>query len=265
MTNTRTGLWLAIMTSLSLGLLPSLASAATLTGMVSPDPATAMYVNSPVDPGYTVTVTAFTAQPLQAGRNSAFEQAWNTLLPGEWDPTGWTLNWSTQTLGTFDIATYDAYTMVADGRTSGGAEIRINWTPDADQTDLRWIQALYDPSRSSSSPYRLDIIRTAYPNLPPLYPYQYADQHFYDKPYRWRVLNQSLDWEAYAYLVRIDRANKICTVYEGVYWGFSIDTVAVPEPSTIVGLALCFACLLAARRTSARRGALTVPAETRLL
>lgn len=252
MTSRRTNWAIAVMLGLAISLLPSAASAVTLTGMVSPNPAISIYADSPADPGYVTTVTAFTAQALSVGPNEAFERAWNTVAEG-WNPSGWTLNWATQSLGTFEIDTYSAYTRIADGRTSGGAEIRVYWNPTPDLTDLKWIQAMYDPSRFPNNPYYLDVINSSI-NQPPIYPYQSADQYFYDKPYRWRVRDESFVWEACTYLARVDRVNKICTVYEGVYWGFSMDCVAVPEPASIAVLifGICGCASLRRRARAAR-------------
>ena len=238
-----------LVTGLVMGLLPSVASALTVTGLLSPDPLT---VTCPAHPGYSCTTTAYTAQVLPAGYNESFQRAWNTIRPGEWNPAGWTLNWSPDPLDiTLDITTYRAFDLPLGTEPNpkhySGAEIRMAWTPAPDQTDLLWIQAMHDSLRIPQGlPYLLDVGNYT-KDKPPVYMYQYTDQHFYDAPHRWCVADQHVFWDSYLYLTRVDRTNKVCTVYEGVFWGFAVDCAPVPEPSSMVGLAFCLSCLLVTR------------------
>jgi hypothetical protein len=80
-----------------------------------------------------------------------------------------------------------------------------------------------------------------------LYPYQYTDHRFYDAPTRNCEAGQDIYWQGMLYLTRIDRTNKIATIYEGLSWGFAIDCHAVPEPSSLVGLIVGSVCLLVRR------------------
>ena len=63
------------------------------------------------------------------------------------------------------------------------------------------------------------------PNLPPLYPFQFADKHFEDVPTGFwpkDFLN------AQAFISKVDRDDRILTIYDGVSWGYALS---VPEPS----------------------------------
>jgi hypothetical protein len=228
------------------------AHAFVLTGNVAPSPAHVTFDRCPIHSGYECAVTALDMEYLPTGRNAIFESAWNTTLPGEWNPAGWTLNWAATPVD----ATMNATTYRAFGHTSGapdsGAEIRIQWTPSPEQSDLKWIQALRSNRlRYGSLDYMLDVY-TFTASAPPLYPYQYTDQRFYDKPTRNCEAGEHILWEAYLYLARVDQANKVATIYDGVHWGFHIDSTAVPEPSGIV-VVLVGPALLAWRRVGAKR------------
>ncbi len=218
--------------------------ALTLSGLVNPSPAVADAA-WPSDPAYMCRTTAYDAAVLSAGPNSDFETAWNTELDREWDPTGWMLSWAADPLdAVLDITTYEAFNYGPDyGSSYTGAEIRIDWTPTAEQQNLLWIQALHtNLSRHPGTEWYLDVY-TFTKDQPPLYPYQYADQRFYDMPKRWCVPGEHVFWDAYLYLATVDRANKSAVVYEGLSWGFSVDYVPVPEPA---GLTILAAALLAA-------------------
>lgn len=222
------------------------APAFVLTGATTAVPAKIDYDPCPSHAGYACEVTALDLTYLPAGPNSDFETAWNSALVGEWDPAGWTLNWATQGIdAVMNASTYRAVGHESGG-TDSGAELRIQWSPTSDQTDLRWIQALHTNRPRSGKPYYLDIA-TYTATKPPLYMYQYTDQRFYDKPTRICEAGQSIFWEAFLYLARVDRANKTATIYDGVHWGFNIASTAVPEPSGLLAT-LAGPVLLAALR-----------------
>lgn len=224
------------------------AQAFVLTGNITPSPAQASFDPCPAHAGYECTVTALDLEYLPAGRNDAFESAWNTTLPGEWNPAGWTLNWATDPIdATLTATTYRAFGHEL-GAPDSGAEIRIQWTPSQDQKDLKWIQALHSNRlRYGALDYMLDVY-TFTASQPPLYPYQYTDQRFYDKPTRNCEAAEHIFWEAYLYLARVDRTNKVATIYDGVRWGFNIDSTAVSEPPGMA-VVLVGPALLALRRT----------------
>lgn len=204
-----------------------------ITGTTTPAPVD--FAPCPVHPGCDCTDSASSLTYLPTGRNADFEAAWNAVLQGEWDPAGWTLSWSNDAID----AVLNATTYRAASHDSGapdcGAELRIQWSPTSQQTDLRWIQALHTNRPRSGKPWYLDI-GTYTANRPPLYLYQYPDQHFYDYPTRNCEAGQDIFWEAYLYLARVDRTNKVATIYDGVQWGFDIECTAVPEPSGLIAL-----------------------------
>ncbi len=240
--------WILVVSSVMASCAP--ASAFVLTGFTTASPAQVICNPCPSHPGYGCAVTALNLTHLPTGRNAVFEAAWNTALPGEWNPAGWTLNWSTDSVD----ATLDATTYRAFGHESGapdsGAEIRIEWTPSSQQTDFKWIQALHSNRlRYGSLDYMLDVY-TFTASQPPLYPYQYPDQRFYDKPTRNCEAGQHIFWEAYLYLARIDRTSRTATIYDGVHWGFNIDSAAVTEPASLIVL-MAGSALLALRRVRA--------------
>jgi hypothetical protein len=221
--------------------------ALTLAGLVTPSPAAAVNDPCPEHPDHYCTATARGAEVLPVGSNASFLAAWNAVLPREWDPAPWTLSWSTEPLdATLNLTTYRAFNYEPGdpeyGSFYAGAEIRVEWTPAAGQEDLRWIQAIHsNRARYSTTSYYLDISTLRPPqDQPPVYPYSFADHHFYDKPSRWCEADQHIFWDAYLYLVRVDRTAKAITVYEGLLWGYTVDCL-VPEPGGL--LFLIGACL----------------------
>lgn len=244
---------MGLVAALALGLGAQGAWTLTLNGQLAPAPAAAVNSPCPEHSGYECRATAREASHLPTGGNTHFENAWNTVLPREWDPAGWTLNWSTEPLdAVLNITTYGAFNYKPGdpqyGSFYAGAEIRIEWTPSADQQDLKWIQALHtNRTRYTGKQWYLDIA-TFTKDRPPVYPYQYADLRFYDKPSRWCEADQHIFWDAYLYLARVDRTAMSVTVYEGVCWGFTIDCLPVPEPSGLLAFAGGGWMLLALRR-----------------
>lgn len=208
-------------------------SALTLTGSLAPDASTIVGNQCPGYPDYRYLTTANNASVITSGYSPGFETAWNAVLPNEWDPAGWTLQFSdTPIPANLSISTYRAYDdSLSTGL--GGAEIAVDWTPTADQQSLEWIQAIHTnrPKRSGAEWY-LDVMRLR-PELPPVYPFSYNDYHFYDKPGRYYESGEHIYWDAYLYLASVDRDAMCVTVYEGINWGFTIDCVAVPEPGNI--------------------------------
>jgi hypothetical protein len=216
--------------------------ALTLTGLTTPPQPTATLDPCPEHPGRSCVATVHDAQLLSTGPNAALIAAWNTALPGIWNPSLWQLNWSATPLDTtLNITTYEAHNYPPGDPNYGayyaGGEIRVEWTPTPDQSDLRWIQALHTnrPAGTASQNYLDCYINRPPLDMPPAYMYSYADHHFYDKPGRWCEADQHIYWDAYLYLARIDRTAKSVTIYEGIQWGWTLDCV-VPEPGSIVVL-----------------------------
>ncbi|MGC8863556.1 MAG: PEP-CTERM sorting domain-containing protein [Armatimonadota bacterium] len=232
--------WTRIAVAAALAVSCSPVGALNLTGLIMPNPAVAVNDPCPEHSGYRCVASARRAQLLSTGPNAAFTAAWNTVLPREWDPALWTLSWCTEPLGaTLNLTTYRAFnygpTDPEYGSYYAGAEIRIEWTPETNQEDLRWIQAIHsNRPRYQTTDYYLDISTLRPPeDQPPVYPYSYADHHFYDKPSRWCEPDQHIFWEAYLYLARVDRKARSVVMYEGVLWGYTVDCL-VPEPASWV-------------------------------
>jgi hypothetical protein len=232
--------------------------ALTLSGSVTPNPFAAVNDPCPEHPGYHCVATARQAEVLGTGPNAAFLAAWNTVLPREWDPAGWTLSWSTDPLDVaLNLTTYQAFnykpTDPEYGTFYAGAEIRIEWTPAPGIEDLRWVQAIHsNRARYSTTDYYLDVSTLRPPqDQPPVYPYSYADRRFYDKASRWCEADRHIFWDGYLYLARVDRAARAVAIYEGILWGYTIDCL-VPEPAgllvVVAGAGTCFGFLKLRRR-----------------
>lgn len=231
---------------------PAKIHALTLSGNIAPEESVIIGDYCQDYPNYRYRTTAHTASVLTSGYNAGFETAWNTVLPGEWDPTGWTLQFSNNPLpASFYISTYHVYD---DNLTTGlgGAEIRVDWNPTHEQQNLEWIQAIHtNRPRRDGSEWYLDVLRLR-PELPPVYPYSYSDYHFYDKPGRYYESGEHVYWDAYLYLASVDRNLKHVIVYEGINWGFTIDCVAVPEPGGICVIFAGLAGIIISRKNCLR-------------
>lgn len=181
--------------------------------------------------------------------------SWNTSVGNTWTiTTGGTLSATAK----FDVAIYDAYdngpglnvgTEIQINYTAGGANdpprINANGNNTLENNEAAWIQHIVTdqplPAVPPNTPY-LDIAAGPFPA--PLYPFQYADSSFYDKPGRSQL---PVSWMAEAYLCKIDYTAKRLTIYDGVRWGFT----AVPEPTTMAMLGLGAVGLIARRRRRA--------------
>lgn len=128
----------------------------------------------------------------------------------------------------------------SDSNQGGGYNgFRIDWTyAGADKTDFFWSQGLYDNYANGKLVpkfYEMDVKPAGCDNTnllakcPPLYPFQYADRHFFDGP---RGPWPTASFDAVAMLSKVDFTKRELTVYEGVYWGFQLSATLVPEPET---------------------------------
>lgn len=149
--------------------------------------------------------------------------------------------------GKLNVTIFDA--LVFDN--TGGLEINIDWTyAGADKGDFKWSQGLYDnyllsPPKVVKPFHEMDVKAAGCDNTdlmkqcPPLYPFQYADRHFYDRP-----LGPWPDsfFDAVALLSKADFAKRELTVYEGVAYSYALSATLVPEPETyalmLAGLAM---------------------------
>ncbi len=181
--------------------------------------------------------------------------------------------WSLQNGGSLDnltmsISTFDTFATP----TVGGVEIQVDFSVGIGYTgpalnSLFWIQGLminYRPGDNGNANYntmdsftfnQLGGTPTAITGNPftvagdvtvddPLYPYQYADRHFYDKPQGiWPIDS----FRGEALLATADGTNKVITVYNGgVNYGFDL----IPEPSAAI-LVVIFSGYAVARRRRA--------------
>jgi hypothetical protein len=139
--------------------------------------------------------------------------------------------------GDFNVTIFQTFATAA----LGGVEISVDWTyAGADKGDYKWAQGLYDNyllDGSIVAPfYEMDIMAVGCDNTnllkqcPPLYPFQYADRRFYDKP---QAPWPNSFFEANAFLSKADSTARTLTIYEGVNYGFQLDAQAVPEPGTL--------------------------------
>lgn len=228
----------------------SCTQALTLSGNLSPTLQTAVLDPCPDHPGYACCATASDIQLLSFGENLDFKAAWDTVIPSEWYPSAWTLQYATAPLdATLNLSTYRAFNVAQyqNGHSLAGAEIQVDWTPATGQQDLKWIQAIHtNASNRGSSQWYLDVLRLK-KETPPVYPYSFSDYHFYDMPGRWCDPNQNIYWDAYLYLARVNRTTKVVTVYEGLSWGFTLNCEAVPEPGGLLVMLCPISCLLAMR------------------
>lgn len=168
--------------------------------------------------------------------------AWNAGLPaaGKWTLVSAGLLPG----GTLKISVFDAFT----ANTLAGVEIRVLWDYDgATKDQYFWTQGLLDnytlsPLAIVAPFYEMDNAGSA---ITALYPFQYEDKHFYDKPAApW----PNSSFTARALLARQDSAFRTLTVYEGVAYSFALSGVAVvPEPAS-AWLALAGLAWLAVRR-----------------
>lgn len=181
-----------------------------------------------------------------------------------WNADGsWTLD-GTGTLpgGKFLINTFTTFIQTQNKHfDTGGVEIQIDWSyAGADKGDFFWTQAIlrnFDPNGGAMQPenFNLDLktpCDATHTNLlkscPPLYPFQYPDRHFYDRPVG-PMPNGHEDF--LAELAKVDWDKKKLTLYGGVAYGFQLS---VPEPSS-AGLALAATMVLLALRLRRRRSA----------
>jgi hypothetical protein len=149
--------------------------------------------------------------------------------------------------GTYDVTTFRAQIF---GPNSGGLTINVNLSgianlraPGPNET-LVWAQALFDnytvPDGALVNPFfEMDIDTSCAANTtfcPPAYPFQFANDHFYDQP---RAPFPNRFFEAEAFLSYVDYNARTLTIYDGIDYGFRNDVV--PEPGT---WALCVGVLM---------------------
>jgi len=175
-------------------------------------------------------VSAYNIQTAN-GNDADFTAAFNS-----WNnagPKGWTLVNGGALAGTFNVTTYDA----GFAGCFGGVKIRVSYVPGAgDPTgaNVAWAQSIDTNAKLAGAdgpgnPY-LDINDSAETWDPPVYPFQYADDHFFDFPKREcpGECGALTYWEGHALLSEVDYTNKKLTVYQGIDWGFNIECTTPP-------------------------------------
>jgi hypothetical protein len=153
--------------------------------------------------------------------------------------------------GELEVTKFDTFALSR----VGGVEISVSWTyAGADKGDFKWSQALYDNyliDGSIVAPFFEMDVKTPCDNTslskqcPPLYPFQYADRHFYDKP---RGPWPNAFFDAAAFLSKADYTTRRLTIYEGIYYGFRLDADPAPAPEPVVLMLLLVAAGCATSR-----------------
>lgn len=198
--------------------------------------------------------------------------AWNRTNPAN---AKWTLDGGPDLGGTFKVTLAAATQFDADNDPTttdvvkGGLQIRIFLdgvtqpaSPNArDTIGIGWSQALFDnfatdaPPRAVAPYYEMDISPCATAgsrNCPPMYAFQYDDNHFYDGPATTYFAPGQAQgfFNANAYYSLADFTTRTLYVYDGVSYGYynSVN----PEPGTCFLFAAGLLLLAAARKFRSR-------------
>jgi hypothetical protein len=201
-----------------------------------------------------------------------FDQSWKAWDNAQPADEKWTLVHGQFLRGTLNITTFQAFNDCPD---RGGLTIQARFAPrDGDPTKWYWCQALYDNydaplpphEGSAAARYEMDVMpQRPWTNAPsnalfppggsntwnaPLYPFQYTDSSFYDRPRTWDRDDNTVFFHAVALICGIDYSNRTLTAYEGVSYGFDFRCVsyAVPETGTIQSLLIGIVSLVVWRR-----------------
>jgi|GEM_PF-4537020 len=226
-----------------------------------------------------VRVTAFRPEGVAAGQTRGFAAALEAQRFSRGN--GWDIQYRTLNGGLVldqneawavdePAQNYYGYNFAAGRRAGlGGCAFALGYAQDdgdPEASDIRWLQVI-----RTNSPLNWGITRgvgllgdvgmtwyvdngwTGQPN-PPSDPFYGADDNvngtgyaansrgIIDSPSR--GLADGVWWEAWVFAATGDLANKRLTIYDGVHWGFRMDTV--PTPGTLVMLVA--SGLVAARR-----------------
>jgi hypothetical protein len=200
----------------------------------------------------------YLANPIE-GVTQFYQNAFNASNPGGWtvEPGGLLPG------GKLVIKQFSPYISTKKLHYDiGGLTFQVDWTyTGADKNQFFWTQAIlrnFNPAngQSQAENFSLDVLTpcdNTHANLsktcPPLYPFQYADRHFYDKP---QGPMPDAHEDFLAELAKVDWTAKKLTVYEGIGYGFQLaaenDPTTIPEPSSWIAALSGLAILVIARR-----------------
>lgn len=203
--------------------------------------------------------TASIAAASIGGADAEFKKSFDAWNAGLANDKKWTLvDGGKLPGGELKVTVFDAYVT----NTTGGVEINVVWEYDESKTGIakdlfKWSQGLRDnyitsPAKMVPLFYEMDVGGST---TSPLYPFQYADRHFYDRPVA--PLTEGT-FIAKALLARVDDTFRTLTTYEGVAYEFQLSgVVPVPEPGTagLLGLGGLGLLMWSVRRRAAHRPA----------
>jgi hypothetical protein len=214
-------------------------------------------------------------------------------IPGNLDD--WTITRGTLSANSLMVELYKAYadtrppytcgTRVLVEETEhhrGGAAICLTYHPnegDPIGADARWLQVIKTnaPLRGAQAnttvlppfSFYIDNVKNPVVGDPlsehPVFTYPFyelpvytavAGAYFSDRPFRlFPAPGAKIDWEAQVFITTGDLAARTLTIYDGAWWGFELETRAVPEPAAGILLLVGVTGVLAhrSRRSSAIR------------
>jgi hypothetical protein len=155
-------------------------------------------------------------------------KAWNDGLPAD---KKWTLK-DGGALPDSTLTIKDGGFAATASATVGGASLRVFWDyAGADKTDYVWSTGLFDnyllDDTIKDKPF-YEIDNSGRTDNP-IGSFQYDDRHYFDGPDApW----PNASFEAYSFLSKADKTNRILTIYEGIQWGFILNATpaGAPEP-----------------------------------
>jgi len=182
-------------------------------------------------------------------------KAWNDVQPND---KKWTLKDGGDLEGTIEVSLFRTYNNCPG---TAGAELRAYFKPKVDTgVWWRWSQALHDNytvklDHNKTAPaafYEMDV-KTGADELPPLYPYSYADGRYYDKPGAFCMDDQTVFFHAVTLISKADFTKRELTTYRGFEWGWDLKCVsAVPEPASMAAIGIGMIGLIRVRRSKSK-------------
>ncbi len=179
--------------------------------------------------------------------NPIFSQGWDAWNNSQPENGRWTLEQGDTLYGTLNIFEYSTFNLCP---ATGGVQVQASFTPFEYEDGSReldawyWCQAIYynyevgpiPPHDTEPVPprYRMDVMTTT-GWLPPIYPYQYPDGSFYDRPGAGCLEDSTVFFDAVALICWADWNTRVLTVYEGFSYGWKF-TCQTPEPASVIGL-----------------------------